>query len=771
MQWLYILAITIPPILLLYSSIVRTLPNYSETKSFKSLYGEISISRTGNAVPQIEATCLEDVFFALGYSHAMDRLWQMDILRRTADGTLSEMLGEDYLPSDIFSRNLQFRHNSHRLSTLSGKSEIYLKRYVEGINTYVDSSYLPIEYFIAWHKWRRWEVVDSLTVWRYLSFMMNQSIESDLLRAELKTLMNTSLKVLPVEEALQFAQYFTVEGNELPREIYKSFRSTEKEKVNDSEPGVFYSSFKNAKVSGNAWVVSGDFTASGKPILACDSHFTSQVPSLLYLVGVRWEKHSVHGGVIPGVPMFLFGTNKFAVWGSTALPSKTIDIYSHTIVASQYLYENTLHNFSTFTETIKVKGKAEIVYEFSNTKSGVLLYGKNLSVRWAADEVLDTSFDGYLQLMMGSNLRNIRVSLEKIVMPTMNFLFATDEGEIAYQAVGVQPLRKIITVGVISGNNSLLRWKEIIPFSEMPYSINPPKGFIVVSNNQPSTYMYKHYESFVSDFSANQATRIDFLLDSSVKSKKKIQVADMLEIQNDEFSDIAATILPIWLGIIKDRLSQSTFATWDYKMRKDSKEAAVFALWFQSFLSELLVDELGSELNSRLVNYETYHNYIIKSFIDGNSLPYCDNVNTVQFETCEELLLISFRRALEKSQKKTWGDLHYTSHNSPVRLKSYIFPYLDFTSYFLLSLPIGGSGSTIHQNGLSWNGDFTSKFGSQARFLVDLGSPSSLWGISTGQSAHPLSPHFSDQFLPFHSGKLFALSSIAKYHSQLVNKW
>ena len=152
MQWLYVLVISLPPILILSNSILKTLPSYSETKKLNSAYGEIIISRSGKAIPDIEATCIEDTFFALGYVHAMDRLWQMDILRRTAEGTLSEVLGNSYINKDIFSRNLRFRSNTQRLSSLSPKAELYLKRYSEGINSYAETNYLPIEYFLSWQK-------------------------------------------------------------------------------------------------------------------------------------------------------------------------------------------------------------------------------------------------------------------------------------------------------------------------------------------------------------------------------------------------------------------------------------------------------------------------------------------------------------------------------------------------------------------------------------------------------------------------------------------
>ena len=621
-------------------------------------------------------------------------------------------------------------------------------------------------------------MIDSLTIWRYLSFITSTNYAHDIIRAEVHSVFDNILDILPIYETQQLDKYHTIEGNELPREIYASYTTRELEdfgskkiKPLSNNKQAFDQEFFND--GSNAWVISGEFTESGKPIIACDPHFNSYAPSLLYLVTSRWDKNLLSGGGIPGIPIFIFGTNGKISWGSSALISDTLDIYSYTILDSKYLYLDKWNDLITFTEKIKVKREAEQSYTFGLTNTGPILYDHedNLSIRWAADEVKDTSFDGFLQLYTATTVRSVRLGLEKVVMPSLNIVYASYEGDIGYQATGIHPLREYLAAGVLQSNLSNNKWTNFIPFEEMPYCINPPKGYIITANNRITTRMYKHINSFSGEFSGDRATRIGFLIQKLLKNKKKINTSDMIDIQLDTFSTTASIIVPVWLKIINNKVAEGIFLNWDFKMNKNSKEAAIFSLWFQKFLGRLLLNKLGDDLNSRIVNSLVYRNAIIKHFTPENEQFYSKLNYNLGILSFEDLLLSSFQEAFIESSSRTWGEIHESHHQHlPLSFKPYFFSFIDISYWFDLKSPASGSESTINAQKFCWNGIFTSIFAAEGRFVSDLGSiKQSRWGISTGQSGNIFSRHYSDQQESFSSGNLEYISSAVKWESRIIN--
>ncbi|OMJ65638.1 hypothetical protein SteCoe_37867 [Stentor coeruleus] len=758
MNWVFIIGISLPPILVLFHALYRTLPDYNEIKFISGVYDDISITRSAKGIPEISAENLEDFFFAFGYIHAQDRLWQMDLLRRTSQGTLSEILGEPALEKDIFARNLRFYNKSEELFSLSSKAQLYLKRYSEGINSYADTNYLPIEYFFTWSKFKRWSPLDTLTIWRYMSFIICVNWQQDVMRSELYEIFGDQ-GFMVMDEGKVFDEYFTVQGNELPKDIYKVHKMFWR---NDMSTGGKSEDIGFVE-SSNAWVISGDFTASGKPLLANDPHLTNTVPSLLYLVKAQWGNGKVLGGSIPGLPGFLFGSNHKVSWGVTSLLSDTVDLYSHTISGTKYLYNGKWEELGSFKEDIYIKNSDTKRLTFYTTNSGPILYGKegNISLRWAANEILDTSLDGFIGLFEVENVRSLRVSLEKIVMPQLNVVFASKEGDIGYQAVGKHPLRDYNGLGVLKGSDPNNRWKEYIKYEELPYTINPEKGYIVTANNRPVTHMYKHFNSFGGEHFDGRAKRISVLIDSLIDSKQKITIKHIKDIMYDEFSNLAKILTPIWLNLIQDQDANSAFKKWDFKMSKNSYPAAIFSIWFQNFTSEFLKDKIRSNLSRNLPNSFVYRNYLAQGFYKEN----CAFCPYVSESKCISLLKNSFYYALSTAKGRSWGEIHKNVFkNIPLSYVTWFYGYFD------IEYPSGGSDTTVNAKLFAWNGDFNSIFSPQGRFIFDFGNvQESLWGISTGQSGNGLSSHYRDFVFDFEEGYLEDIYSKQKTEGKLLS--
>ena len=730
---------------------MKTVPNYSETRIIHGLYGEVIIDRSDKGIPEIKASCIEDVFFALGYIHAMDRLWQLEVLRRSAQGTLSEIFGASALKKDILARNMQFKQNAFKLFSLSSKAELYLHRYCEGINNYAESNYLPIEFFITWQKWKKWDSIDTLSIWRYISFALATDWDNDLLKSEvLSKLKNWSI----FSKNSQFQQYFTIDNNELPRELYKR---TENMRTHDFEVfGIKSDDLHSYQPFGTCFVVSGDYTITGKPILSSSLSSNFDIPSLFYLTSVKWNKFSIKGGTIPGLPIFVFGTNGIASWASNPLKTDTIDLYSQKVDKNSYFYQNSWVDLQTFTETIRVKNEPDRIIQFFVTNAGPLLHGfsDNISIKWAADEVFDTSLDSFIDLMTATTVRSIRISLEKVVIPNLGIVFANTEGEIGFQAVGVHPIRNYEGFGVLNGENDLTKWKAFVKFEDLPYCLNPSKGFIVFANNRVSTELYSHFEAFDGAFDGIRASRLDFLIRKKMNSAKKLKTYDFFEVLYDEYSDIAYNLLPVWLKILENKYADRVFNDWDYVVKGSSYEAAIFETWLFKVIENL---------NSKLTKSQYFINFVIKSFV--KDLDFCEKIKTIK-ENCKSLLESTFDLAISESAGKNWEDLHisYYKHS----LLSW-FPYISYFSD--IKRPIGGSFSTINSYPFNKTQGFVSFFGVSSRFLIDLGNESqSRWGINSGQSGNLLSPHYSNQNLNFIKQNLEPLTIIPKYETRLRNK-
>lgn len=731
MNWVFILAISVPPVLVVIHYLSGTIPEYQDY--IPGTYEPTKVTRSSKAVPSIESQTLDDFFFALGYSHAQDRLWQMEILRRTSEGSLSEFLGADFISRDKFARNMQFRTNAEKLFDLSAKGQFLLQRYSQGINLYTEQNTLPIQYLLTWNKWRPWTIWDSLSIWRYLSFVLGSGYKHDLLRSQVNKVFGNSLFVLPTEEIKLFEPYFSVQSYELPAELYR----TKEGSLNNAEEIQGIDRFEgNLDFSGssNAWVVSGEFTKSGKPLIANDPHLFSQIPCLIYLVKGKWKSEQVAGGSIPGMPAFLFGFNNKVSWGVSSLMSNTVDLYSNVTLDS---------SFQVITEEIRVKGGKKEMVSFKCGKFGCsLIEHPEIFVRWAANEAPDKSFDGYLDMISSFSVRSFRKSLEKVSIPHLNIIYATAEGDIGYQVAGIHPLHEHFSIGIKDASKADQYWKKFITFEDLPYTLNPAKGYIISANNYPSTSMYKHFNSIKKEFFGSRASRIDHLIQNLIKKRVKISVDDMVKIQLDEFSTVAYKTLPVLLKSANDSFVSKYFEGWDFELSKDSSQAAVFISWYSSILSKL------SEKIPNLAESFVFRSMVNKHLEQNELENLCETLK-IDYKPCENLIKTSAIQAIENTGNTVWGELH--------KVKYEHFP---FNSNFLdwvfgVEINAGGDDLTVNSRSFKYLEGFFSIFGSEARFVHDLGSwNESLWGISTGQSGNFLSPHYKDFISPFTSGNL-----------------
>lgn len=715
MNWFFILTLSLPPTLIVIHHILRTLPE-SSPSIIQGVFDKVTVTRSPEGIPKIECESLDDFFFTLGYAHAQDRLWQMDILRRRAEGSLSEFLGAEYLESDLFAVNMRFKYKAQTLSGLSAKGQYYLKRYAQGINAYAEHSYLPVDYFLTWNKWRRWTMGDSLTIWRYFSFVNANRASDEILRSQLLNMFGSSFDILPVDEGQVFLNYFTIDSHELPGELYRdNFLNFDKE---EGYSGVFNDfGLNDSGFSSSVFAISGEFTKSGKPILS--SEFYSGHHRLIHLVQANWLQEKISGGLIPGVPFFLFGSNSRISWSLSPLRSKTIQISTNLTNATP---------ITQITEEVKIRKSKPTKVEFSCSEIGCsLIKSPNLFIKWASDQILDQSFDGFIDLMTGFSVRSVRRALEKVNIGSFGFTLATIEGDIAFQVIGAHPQQDKMLNGIVDiGKNPI--YSNLIKFEDLPYTVNPTKGFIISSDNFPTTSIYKYFQSFGMDFTGQKSKRIDENINNLIKKRTKITINDLAKVYDDKFSLMANKILKTLIDITGSNDIKKEFEGWDFEFSSDSRQAGLFLVWFSK-----IVEVFGDKL-PKLTRSLGFRSLVAKHIEAKDYLNICA---ILQAECSSSMFRNTFFDSLDLVSGKNWKEVLDLKHSHEGFEKS------SFKWFWEYDLPVKTAEINPHFNSSKTNWEDLKTL--QSRFILDLGKEeASIWGLTTGQSGNLFSDHYKD---------------------------
>lgn len=783
MKWVISLSLFLPPIIALVSYIYMTLPSYTGTHVLLGVDEDILIDYDSHGIPHIRASTNHDAFFALGYLHAQNRLWQINFLRRLSSGTLSALIGEEALEIDKIMRNIGFRREATRTyNELSPKAKLMFHKYCEGINSYVaEGNLLPLEFTILGEFWVPWHPIDSIAIKHLISLGLTTTWAHEILRTKLisKIGYEKTRILIPFEEDLQRHETHIVSEDEVPEELRGPASPPKR-----SNSTVILEEILTDEIythASNAWVISGKFTQSGKPILASDPHLDKHLATSFYMADLRIG-NSVHiaGATLPGIPFFAIGRNEYITWAVTALYPDVVDLYiekRNPENSNQYLYKGTWHNFDTVTEHIDIKGKSSVKFDVEYSRHGPILHkfevapkvltilaskislNATVAFRWVVYETKDDFLDGVIDMLTAKTMTDFKKCVEKFSSPHASVLYAHINGDIGYQAVGRVPDRKYYGLEILEGWNGEYEWEGIIPFKEMPYVMNPEKGYIVSANNRIIARNYKHYYGIGHEFADARAERISELIEGLIKSKVLVTSKEMVKIGLDTLNIYARNMLPVMLNILKPdyKISRAIEAleNWDYRMTKESVPAHIFAVWFREILFQLISDELGDEdLIRSVMRSPWYRNTVAslfstKLYENSTRAKFCDNIHTPEVENCEQLLY----RTLEKVGNITepWGNVHQT-HLKHVPLTK--APVLN--KVFDMRIPEGGIDITPLANLFDWSSDnFVVSHGPVYKMIVDLDENSaSMWGIDAGQSGHVLSKHYVDQARRFVEGNL-----------------
>ncbi|WP_155059762.1 penicillin acylase family protein [Streptomyces blattellae] len=654
-----------------YWSISTVRASFPQTKGSISLDGlsaPVDVKRDGNGIPQIYASTDEDLFMAQGFVQAQDRFYEMDVRRHMTSGRLSEMFGKDQVDNDEFLRTLGWdRVAKEEYDTkLSPASKKYLQAYSKGVNAYLEGKEgkeISLEYaalgFSNDYKPEQWTPVDSVAWLKAMGWDLRGNMQDEIDRA----LMTSRLGPQQIEDLYPEYPYsrnqaIVEEGqyDDLTQTFEQSDSASGTSGTSTSgttgQTSDTASSALQTQLSGlydalddlpaavgvngsgigsNAWVVSGQHTITGKPLLANDPHLSASLPSVWYQMGLHCRsvsskcQYDVSGYTFAGMPGVIIGHNQDISWGMTNSGVDVTDLYLEKLTGDGYLYDDKVKPFTTREETIKVAGGPSKKIVVRETNNGPLLSdrddelvkvgkkatvdtaapdrgdGYGVSLRWTALDA-GTTMDAVFAMNKAADWDEFREAAELFEVPSQNLVYADTEGNIGYTLPGKIPTRSAEHTGAIPapGWDPAYRWTGYIDQDELPYELNPQRGYIVTANQaviDPDRYPY----TLTTDWGyGTRSQRITDLIQSKIDDGGKISTDDMRQMQLDNSSEIAKLLVPQLLKIDvadKDvREAQKLLEGWDYTQDSDSAAAAYFNSVWRNILKLAFGNKLPKEL-------------------------------------------------------------------------------------------------------------------------------------------------------------------------------
>ncbi len=764
-----------------YAFMRRSFPQVQGDLDVAGLQARVEIRRDQWGVPHIYAQNEHDLFFAQGYVHAQDRLWQMDFNRRVAAGRLSEVLGASTLESDRFLRTIGlYRAARADLVMLSPEVIEALQAYADGVNSFVEThrDRLPIEFTLLAYQPEPWTPTDSLAWGKVMAMDLGGNWESELLAQQLAA-------TLGEEKMRELLTFSVQEGPCVIPEEAKSYAYASQGLTKASAQVQELLGPSGVSTGSNNWVVDGTMTESGRPLLANDPHLGIQMPSIWYEVHLVGGELDVVGASFPGAPGVIIGHNQHIAWGVTNAGPDVQDLYVEKINPldpDQYEYRGQWVDMQVLEEEIHIKGRLEpegLIVRMTHhgpVMTPVLEAQQQvLTLRWTALEG-GRLFQSVYLLDRASNWDEFRAALLHWQAPSQNFVYADREGNIGYQLPGSIPIRAHGNGLVPSpGWTGEYEWSGYIPFEELPFVYNPPTHFIVTANNKivPDDYPY-----FISCEWAEpyRAQRIVDLL----QADDSLTVDDMRDIQADLFSIPGAVLREHVLRAGPADWRQERAFRFVEQWSADVTRTSGAAGFSEVLLWRLMENTIGDEL--RRAGVETFSSTrasLLLRLLDDPNNVWFDVVGTPEVETRDGIVRLSIEETIDywgrhygdmpgnKDDLWAWGRVHTVTFAHPlgsVKPLNLIFNRGPVGT--------GGSGETVNNGGYE-RGDFRQRVVSSYRQIIDVGS----WGNSrsqhtTGQSGQPWHRHYADMIKAWaqveHHPMLFDQESIAAHQEALL---
>ena len=743
--------------------------------------GEISLSNIDNpvnvyyddlGVPHIEAETQEDAYVALGYVHAQDRLWQMELMRRISAGRLSELFGEKTIEVDRFFKSLEIEEAAdNTISQLDTTTPSYklTKAYLSGINKYINHGKTPIEYHLLGLEKEEYQLKDVYNVFGYMAFSFAMAHKTDPMLSSLKTKLGERyLRDLPIEiDSVKIS----ILGTHLLSSETKI--STLIESVLEKLPAP-------TLVGSNSWIVGPKKTASGKVLFENDPHIEYSQPSTWYQAHIKTPTFESYGFYLGLIPFPMLGHNRAYAFGITMFENDDIDFYQEqkdSINKNNYVYKGDVLPFNITEKTIYVKDSDPVVFELKQTIHGPVVNDVVSQIESEHPITMDWVYTKHknklLEASFGMSHANSITGFEKAVSlihaPGLNIMYGDAKGNIAWWAAAklLEHSNDVNPKFVLNGSEGLDDQLTAVAFSENPHAINPENGFVYSANNQSFAILEKEGNVIKKGYHGyylpeDRGRRIVALLNA----KNNITKEEMMEMTLDVTSSTALEFLSYFP---MKELSKATsrnvteavrlLENWKADFDEESIAATIYMKLIYVYLEETLQDEMGKTLFSQFLNTHVQKRTINHLIENKNSIWWDDIHTASKIENRKEILAKVFNRTIIDLERQlgtdieewNWGSVHSVEHKHPIG-------EIALFKSFLNVGPFETHGANEVLNNLQYKIDSTGVYhvraGPSTRRVIDFSDvEKSKAIIPTGQSGNPFSKHYKDQSQKYLNGE------------------
>lgn len=728
-------------------------PSYTDV-AIPSMNKPVTVEWDSNGVVHIQGESIRDVVIAAGYTAAKERLWQMEMVRRLAQGRLSEVFGDTTVKIDRLFLTLGIDSLTRVLyQSISEQSRQWLQWYARGINSYLEQAGddLPLEFVLMRLHPKPWTPEECLYQTRMMAWFLNFNWKAD----ALYWLMYSKL---PPEK---FREIWP-DWNHYPTILKASEVNRLAAELNELDRGIQALFSPSGFVPGsNNWVLAPSRTTTGAAILANDPHLHLDIPPIWMEMHLQAPGLNVAGFAFPATPGIIIGRNEQIAWGVTNGMIDDADYFIEDIDTVKRIYRVDGKEFplKVYRRNLPVRGEPDrwiTVYEtehgpIMNSVFSRLHLNRPLALKWMGREKSDEPLT-FIQLATARNWDDFNRALSHFVVPCQNFVYADIHGNIGYRLGGKVPIRSY-RVGLLPtrGDASRNQWESFIPFGEMPHLYNPERGWIVTANNK-ITVSDKYYYSELWE-PPYRALRIEKL----IQQKPRLSVQDVRAMQTDVLNEMAAELLPDWLSVLKSENELTDLESdalllleqWDYRMERKAIAPSLYEAFQYKLIENIFKDELGDSLFSLFTNLPNFYYRIFARVVQNPASPWFDDVTTDKRETRREIILKSFRDGLNmlkeiagrKPEYWTWAQIH------TLELK-HVLGQVALTRkiYNRGPYPVPGSGSTVNVATYLYREPFQMVAGPSMRFIMDWSQPTRYLSILPGgNSGNFLSDFYDNQ--------------------------
>jgi penicillin amidase len=769
----------------------RSMPVIQGELTLPGLHGSVDVFRDAYGVPNIYASDEHDLFMAQGYIHAQDRFWQMDFWRHVGAGRLAEMFGASEVDTDKFLRTMGWeRVSQQELDQIDPDTLTILQAYADGVNAYLadhKGTSLSLEYGILKllspsYQPAPWSPINTLTWAKAMAWDLGGNMDGEIERALL-------LKTLSADQVDQLYPPYPSDHPTIVKDYGSAGVQTpavQTASVRQAAPALDKLSGQvrhlNALLGGglpgigsNNWVIGGQRTQTGQPLLANDPHLGIQLPSIWYQIGLHCRtvdascRYDAGGFSFAGAPGVIIGHNDHIAWGLTNVGPDVQDLFIEKINPDnpdQYELNGKWQDMTLVHETIQVSGGQDVDLTVRYTRHGPIVsttYGKlenftdnagitlpepyALALQWTALQPTRV-FAAVLEYDRATDWDSFRQALRDFAVPSQNFVFADTQGNIGYQMPGQVPIRADGDGWLPApGWTTDYDWTGMIPFDQLPSAFNPADGYIATANNPVAGSDYPNFISRDWDYGYRAARIVQM-----IEAKPKLSAQDIQSIQGDNLDAGAAITLPYLLKLQFDDplMTQAldSLKTWNQQDSLDSEPAATYNL----FWHQLILSTFSDELPDGPLPDGSRAFAVFSQLMDSPDSTWWDDHTTDAVETRDDILRSAFTQAIDQGRSAMgtdlsrweWGSLHTATFRNQSLGESGVGP---IEALFNRG-PFAVNGGTSIVNATAWKVDKGFEVTSlpSMRIINDLSNwDNTLWIQTSGQSGHAFNAHYIDQ--------------------------